>query len=109
MQGKCIAQSLHTPLLSSVFLLQFYEDDLSDLCTVMAFRMLVKDLLVLVQAVNEGVVNLLGTLPFSPITKLRSRLRWLQNTTLKWRRRMQKKRWASTRPSASRTTGSWST
>lgn len=27
----------------------------------MAFRMLVKDLLVLVQAVNEGVVNLLGT------------------------------------------------
>jgi hypothetical protein len=39
---------------------QFYEDDLADQCTVMAFRMLVKDLLVLVQAVNEGVVNLLG-------------------------------------------------
>jgi hypothetical protein len=56
--------SIHAALEISRLLLialQFYEDDLSDPCTVMAFRMLVKDLLVLVQAVNEGVVNLLGS------------------------------------------------
>ncbi|KAJ9098130.1 hypothetical protein QFC21_004459 [Naganishia friedmannii] len=46
-------------MVNAVVLCKFYEDDLSDQCTVMAFRMLVKDLLVLVQAVNEGVVNLL--------------------------------------------------
>ncbi|KAJ9117444.1 hypothetical protein QFC22_004294 [Naganishia vaughanmartiniae] len=46
-------------MVNAVVLCQFYQDDLSDPCTVMAFRMLVKDLLILVQAVNEGVVNLL--------------------------------------------------
>lgn len=52
----------------------------------MAFRMLVKDLLVLVQAVNEGVVNLLGEpsrLFLHPTRLTNSRA---QNTTLKWRK-----------------------
>lgn len=40
--------------------LQFYRDDLADECTVLAFRMLTKDLLVLFQAGNEGIINLLG-------------------------------------------------
>ena len=39
---------------------QFFDDDLEDPCSNMACRMIVKDLLVLTQAVNEGVVNLLG-------------------------------------------------
>lgn len=39
---------------------QFYDDDLRDENTVLAFRMLVKDLLVLFQAGNEGVCNILG-------------------------------------------------
>lgn len=39
---------------------QFYEDHLEDECTVTALRMMVKDLLVLTQAVNEGVINVLG-------------------------------------------------
>jgi hypothetical protein len=41
-------------------LIQFYRDDLHDECTVLAFRMLTKDLLVLFQAGNEGIINLLG-------------------------------------------------
>lgn len=36
----------------------------------MAFRMLVKDLLVLVQAVNEGVVNLLGEPASFPLLEM---------------------------------------
>lgn len=40
---------------------QFYDDDLRDENTVIAFRMLVKDLLILFQAGNEGVCNILGT------------------------------------------------
>lgn len=39
---------------------QFYMDDLEDQLTTAALRMLVKDLLVLFQAVNEGVINVLG-------------------------------------------------
>ena len=39
---------------------QLYEDHLEDECTVTALRMMVKDLLVLTQAVNEGVINVLG-------------------------------------------------
>jgi hypothetical protein len=39
---------------------QFYLDDLGDELTITALRMLVKDLLVLFQAVNEGVINVLG-------------------------------------------------
>jgi hypothetical protein len=39
---------------------QFYDDNLQDENTVLAFRMLVKDLLVLFQAGNEGVCNVLG-------------------------------------------------
>ncbi|WVR09685.1 hypothetical protein IAU60_006760 [Kwoniella sp. DSM 27419] len=38
---------------------KFYDDDLRDENTVLAFRMLVKDLLVLFQAGNEGVCNIL--------------------------------------------------
>jgi hypothetical protein len=39
---------------------QFFEDDMRDENTVLAFRMLIKDLLVLFQAGNEGVCNILG-------------------------------------------------
>lgn len=39
--------------------LQFYDDDLRDENTVLAYRLLVKDLLVLFQAGNEGVCNIL--------------------------------------------------
>lgn len=39
---------------------QFYDDDLKDENTILAFRMLIKDLLVLFQAGNEGVCNILG-------------------------------------------------
>ena len=39
---------------------QFYMDDLEDELTTAALRMLVKDLLILFQAVNEGVINVLG-------------------------------------------------
>ena len=35
-------------------------DDLEDELTTAALRMLVKDLLILFQAVNEGVINVLG-------------------------------------------------
>lgn len=38
---------------------QFYDDDLKDENTILAFRMLIKDLLVLFQAGNEGVCNIL--------------------------------------------------
>ena len=41
-------------------LLQFYLDDLEDELTITALRMLVKDLLILFQAGNEGVINVLG-------------------------------------------------
>lgn len=39
---------------------QFYLDDLEDELTTTALRMLVKDLLILFQACNEGVINVLG-------------------------------------------------
>jgi len=44
------------------FLSQFYLDDLGDELTITALRMLVKDLLILFQAGNEGVINVLGML-----------------------------------------------
>lgn len=44
----------------------FYDDDLHDECTVVALRMLLKDLLVMFQAGNEGVINVLGRYPVSP-------------------------------------------
>lgn len=40
--------------------LQFYLDDLEDELNITALRMLVKDLLILFQACNEGVINVLG-------------------------------------------------
>jgi len=40
---------------------QFYLDDLEDELTLTALRVLVKDLLILVQACNEGVINVLGS------------------------------------------------
>lgn len=40
---------------------QFYLDDLEDELNITALRMLVKDLLILFQACNEGVINVLGT------------------------------------------------
>ncbi|EIW71887.1 hypothetical protein TREMEDRAFT_41409 [Tremella mesenterica DSM 1558] len=46
-------------ILDSLILCKFYDDDLREENTVLAFRMLVKDLLVLFQAGNEGVCNIL--------------------------------------------------
>jgi hypothetical protein len=40
---------------------QFYLDDMDDDVTLTALRLLVKDLLLLFEAVNEGVINVLGT------------------------------------------------
>ena len=40
---------------------QFYLDDLEDDLNITSLRMLVKDLLILFQACNEGVINVLGT------------------------------------------------
>lgn len=56
---------LSPPLISCCLLinLQFYLDDLEDELTITALRMLVKDLLILFQAGNEGVINVLGALP----------------------------------------------
>jgi ANTH domain len=42
---------------------KFYLDDLEDELTIAALQMLVKDLLILFQAVNEGVINVLGNNP----------------------------------------------
>ncbi|WWC92002.1 uncharacterized protein L201_006956 [Kwoniella dendrophila CBS 6074] len=46
-------------ILDSLIQCRFYDDDLRDENTVLAFRMLVKDLLILFQAGNEGVCNIL--------------------------------------------------
>ncbi|KAI9433528.1 AP180 N-terminal homology domain-containing protein [Lactarius indigo] len=46
-------------LLDALVECRFYLDDLGDELTITALRMLVKDLLVLFQAVNEGVINVL--------------------------------------------------
>ncbi|OXB36061.1 hypothetical protein LQV05_005497 [Cryptococcus neoformans] len=46
-------------LLDSLIKCKFYDDDLRDENTVLALRLLVKDLLVLFQAGNEGVCNIL--------------------------------------------------
>jgi hypothetical protein len=42
---------------------KFYLDNLEDALTVTALRMLVQDLLILFSAGNEGVINVLGTVP----------------------------------------------
>ncbi|KAJ7117548.1 ANTH domain-containing protein, partial [Mycena epipterygia] len=46
-------------MLDSLVACRFYLDDLEDPLTLTALRMLVKDLLILFQAGNEGVINLL--------------------------------------------------
>lgn len=46
-------------ILDSLIRCTFYDDDLRDENTILAFRMLIKDLLVLFQAGNEGVCNIL--------------------------------------------------
>ena len=43
-----------------LIVLQFYLDNLDDKMNTMALQMLVKDLLILFQACNEGVINVLG-------------------------------------------------
>ena len=45
--------------------IKFYMDDLEDELTTTALRMLVKDLLILFQAGNEGIINVLGKRLFS--------------------------------------------
>jgi phosphatidylinositol-binding clathrin assembly protein len=42
---------------------KFYLDNLEDELTITALQMLVQDLLILFQAVNEGVINVLGNNP----------------------------------------------
>ncbi|KAL1405247.1 hypothetical protein Q8F55_008873 [Vanrija albida] len=46
-------------ILNALIRCKFYDDDLRDENTVLAYRLLVKDLLVLFQAGNEGVCNIL--------------------------------------------------
>ncbi|PFH51967.1 hypothetical protein AMATHDRAFT_58213 [Amanita thiersii Skay4041] len=46
-------------MLDALLECRFYLDDLEDELTIMALRMLVKDLLILIQAGNEGVINVL--------------------------------------------------
>lgn len=48
------------PWLKTLSQHQFYLDNLEDELTITALRILVKDLLILFQAVNEGVINILG-------------------------------------------------
>jgi hypothetical protein len=50
-------------LMCAILFSQFYLDDLGDELTITALRMLVKDLLILFQAGNEGVINVLGMDP----------------------------------------------
>ena len=52
--------SWHSLIQSELNFPQFYLDDLEDELTITALRMLVKDLLILIQACNEGVINVLG-------------------------------------------------
>ena len=56
MQGA----SAMPPYRSSLIPMQFYLDGLEDELNITALRMLVKDLLILFQACNEGVINVLG-------------------------------------------------
>ena len=56
----CSGHLLATLISSSI---QFYLDDLEDTLTTTALIMLVKDLLILFQAGNEGVINVLGIPP----------------------------------------------
>jgi len=53
-------KDIYLMLADRCLLLQFYLDDLEDELTITALRMLVKDLLILFQAGNEGVINVLG-------------------------------------------------
>lgn len=58
-----VSHNLCIPIpVSLIRLVQFYLDNLEDELTITALRMLVKDLLVLFQAGNEGVINVLGKL-----------------------------------------------
>lgn len=66
MQGTCVLLlCVELRRLSSVWV-QFYLDNLEDELSVTALRMLVKDLLILFQAGNEGVINVLGVY-YSPL------------------------------------------
>jgi len=48
-------------MIDSLVECRFYLDDLDNELNITALRMLVKDLLILFQACNEGVINVLGT------------------------------------------------
>jgi hypothetical protein len=53
---------IYSGLTDTIFFIlpQFYLEDTDDDLVMSALRLLVKDLLVLFQAVNEGVINVLG-------------------------------------------------
>jgi len=53
---------LTLPVVLFHFTFQFYLDGVDDELLLTALRMLVKDLLILFQAGNEAVINLLGAL-----------------------------------------------
>ena len=59
MSSELVSVYISFPIANSAG--QFYLDDLEDELTTTALRMLVKDLLILFQACNEGVINVLGT------------------------------------------------
>lgn len=60
MNVECVPLLFFPPKAQFPYLLQFYLDNLDDELNIMALGMLVKDLLILFQACNEGVVNVLG-------------------------------------------------
>lgn len=71
--------------------IQFYLDDLEDELTITALRMLVKDLLILFQAGNEGVINVLGEDQIVSFTLDYLVLNEVQSITLRCQNTMRKK------------------
>lgn len=62
--GKDLQYRNHNWYPSLTLLPQFSLDEIDNEITLQAFKLLVEDLLVLFQAVNEGVINILGGLLF---------------------------------------------
>lgn len=59
MPGTFLFRRCSTSFLKGRPLAKFYLDDLEDELNITSLRMLVKDLLILFQACNEGVINVL--------------------------------------------------
>lgn len=79
---------------------KFFNDDVDDDVSMSALRLLVKDCLVLFQAVNEAVINILGSSPPLPLSILpQPDTLPLQRTISRLPSRTRKLRSRSTRPS----------